>query len=88
MLTNGIEYTVGVSGYDTIGNAGKMSDPACATPVPIDDFYKLYRQAGGIAGGGYCSVDEPGVGGTMFGASALAIALGLFIRRRNRRAPA
>lgn len=85
LLPNNVEYTIGVSAYDTIGNAGRMSDLACATPQPIDDFYKIYRQDGGQAGGGYCSIGGAGAGVTLFGTTALGVAAAFLARRRVRR---
>jgi hypothetical protein len=86
-LPNGVEVVVGVAAFDQVGNLGKLSDLACATPNPIDDFFKLYRQSGGQAGGGFCSI---GVAPTasLFSAVALGMAAaGLARRRSRRRAP-
>lgn len=85
-LTNGLESTVGVAAFDQVGNLGKLSDLVCGTPNPIDDFFKLYRQAGGQAGGGFCSVGSfPGA--SLVGVGVLSTAMALALRRGRRRRP-
>jgi hypothetical protein len=85
-LPNGVESTVGIAAFDQVGNLGKLSDLVCDTPNPIDDFFKLYRQAGGQAGGGFCSVG--GVpAAPLFGVGLLGTAMALALRRRRRLAP-
>jgi hypothetical protein len=85
-LTNGNMYTVAVSAVDLFGNPGPPSTEACATPEPVDDFWKLYREAGGQAGGGFCALE---VVGSRAGSSAALFAVGLVglaaTRRRRRR---
>lgn len=85
-LTNGIQYTVAVVGVDGVFNPGPFSGQVCATPQEVTDFFELYRQAGGKAGGGFCSLARPGRGprGTAFALGGLAVAL--VLRRRTRRA--
>ncbi|MCS6899168.1 MAG: hypothetical protein RMJ98_03685 [Myxococcales bacterium] len=56
-LTNFQRYTVAIAAVDGVGNVGPLSPLVCETPQPIDDFYKVYRDAGGRAGGGYCQVN-------------------------------
>ena len=82
-------YVVGVAAYDGAKYVGKLSALACQTPMPVDDFYELYRDAGGLAGGGYCSMkgflgrpDPAALLAALLGGSAGAFAL----RRRARRA--
>jgi MYXO-CTERM domain-containing protein len=53
-LTNGVTYAIGVAGYDNLGNVGKLSTMVCVTPGPVDDFWSVYKQSGGKAGG--CTV--------------------------------
>lgn len=88
-LVNDQTYVVAVAAYDQSRNIGKLSELACETPRPVDDFYELYRRAGGQAGGGYCSVS--GVLGRPDAAAILAALLGcsagaLALRRKARRA--
>ncbi|MGK3991549.1 hypothetical protein WME99_51340 [Sorangium sp. So ce136] len=89
-LENGIPYVVGVAAYDNIGNPGVMSQLACGVPVDVDSFFELYREAGGQAGGGFCSVAGPvGAGRWLsvpLGAMVAGAALGMWRRTRRRRA--
>jgi hypothetical protein len=81
-LTNFEITSVGVAAVDTVGNVGPLSTIACAAPQPIDDFYRVYRDAGGRAGGGYCSVDHVG---RATGLAPFGLALGLGLARALRR---
>lgn len=84
-LTNGHAYSIGVAGVDSVGNIGPLSNVVCATPEPTDDFYQLYRDAGGTAGGGFCSVGAVGkraVGGAFALAALSGVALVLRSRKR------
>lgn len=83
-LTNGHSYSVGVAGVDGVGNVGPLSNVVCATPEPTEDFYQLYRDAGGEAGGGFCSVSGVGRGGVA-GAFAMVALSGAALVLRNRR---
>lgn len=82
-LTNGVETTVGIAAFDAVGNLGKLSDLVCATPNPVDDFFKLYRQAGGQAGGGFCSIGSLPEA-SLFGLGLLGTSMALVVRRRRR----
>lgn len=87
-LRNGDSYVVGVAAYDLLGNVGELSELACGTPVDVDGFFELYREAGGQAGGGFCSVGGP-VGAARWvslplGVVAASAALGLWRRSRRR----
>jgi hypothetical protein len=85
-LVNGTVYTVAVAGIDSFGNTGPLSTPDCKTPMAVTDFWNTYRQDGGQAGGGFCSVNDLGASATaapmiVFGVWAvLAVA-----RRRKKR---
>ncbi len=84
-MRNFQQYTVAIAAIDGVGNTGPLSVVSCNTPEPIDDFFKVYRDAGGQAGGGYCQAGPVGVGG---GASLLAAASSLaawLLRRRGGR---
>jgi hypothetical protein len=81
-LENDFEYAVGVAAYDLVGNVGPLSTLACETPQPVDDFYELYRQAGGQAGGGFCAT---GPARSPWGLAVLAGGwLAWSLRRRRR----
>jgi hypothetical protein len=86
-LTDGDKYTVAVSAVDFFGNPGPPSVEQCATPMPVNDFYKLYREGGGTAGGGFCTIAAVGSrrGSSAFGIGVIAtiVALGLG-RQRSR----
>ncbi len=84
-LENQIDYAVAVAAYDLVGNVGKLSEVVCGTPLPVDDFFKKYRQAGGEAGGGFCNFNGTGGRFTSGALVALGLALsGLALRRRAR----
>jgi hypothetical protein len=83
-LTNGTSYTVGVAAFDEFGNTGTISSVACATPQPVDDFWKIYSQNGG--GTGSCALETIGSRGSPAAAAAVAIAATVMLRRRKRRA--
>jgi hypothetical protein len=86
-LTNFKTYTVAIAAVDGVGNVGPLSTLACDAPQPIDDFFKVYRDAGGQAGGGYCQMGLAGLPGG--GAVPLLAALSslgvLALRRRGGR---
>ncbi len=85
-LDNGRSYAVAVASEDALGNLGVLSEPACATPAEVDDFYELYENAGGEGGGGLCSI---GHGAQRSLAALLASSLllaGVLCRRRTRTA--
>jgi hypothetical protein len=84
-LTNGKAYVIGVVARDKIGNLGRMSNVACGTPAQVSDFFSIYRQEGGRAGGG-CSVAGPRDDAFAFAVGAVALlGLGLAGRRRSTR---
>lgn len=55
-LKDGVSYAVAVAGVDGYGNVGTLSNVACGTPQPVDDFFERYREANGQGGGGFCGV--------------------------------
>jgi hypothetical protein len=86
-LKNGTYYTVAIAGIDNYGNTGPLSTPACNTPQEVIDFWQTYRDDGGQAGGGFCSVRDLGSPATaapviVFGAWAI---LTVLRRRRERK---
>lgn len=81
-LENGKEYACAIAGTDAYGNVGKLSGIDCGSPKSVDSYYKSYRDAGGMAGGGYCSfsrVVQPAI------PPLLLAAVGALIARRKRR---
>lgn len=91
-LENALQYTVAVAAVDHVGNVGKLSNLACAAPHPVDDFFKVYRDSGGKAGGGFCTIrDGVGLGSSLGGSGkwwllALIAGLGVVRGRRGTRA--
>jgi hypothetical protein len=85
-LINGHQYAVAVAAYDDDLNVGAVSNLGCQTPAPVTDFWDRYKDDGGLAGGGFCSLEAPGapVAGSVLGLGmgAAVVALG---RRRRRR---
>jgi len=81
-----VDYNVVVAAVDASGNVGPPSPEACDYPAPVNDFYTLYRNAGGTAGGGFCALEAVGM---PVGSSAAALGgvgaviLGLYRRRRR-----
>jgi hypothetical protein len=86
-LIDGRLYNVAVSAVDDYGNVGPPSTEVCATPEPVADFFQTYRQDGGGAGGGFCSVLAPGlpVGASAAILTGLGVAASGLGRRRTRR---
>ncbi|MEZ4233382.1 MAG: hypothetical protein R3B89_29650 [Polyangiaceae bacterium] len=80
-LTNFTTYTVGVAAYDDLGNVGTLSELACATPEPVDDFFEVYRRAGGKGGNGYCAINQTSTPGML---GLVLSAMGLLVWRRRR----
>ena len=86
-LTNGVEYVIGVSAIDQVGNVGVLSNNVCVVPVEVTDFFELYRAAGGGGGGGFCSISRFGGAPpawllSMLGTVAVAGAVRRLRRRR------
>jgi len=88
-LENGVQYSVAVAAYDSVGNVGKLSNVACAVPSEVDDFFTKYREAGGKAGGGFCTFTNVGTSAWSSGFAVFALfvmaALGSVIRWRRSR---
>ncbi len=80
-LTNGTSYDVAVAAFDQFGNAGTLSNVVCASPAPIDDFWKVYNQDGGNA---FCALEVVGKRGGGAAAALVSIAGLIFLRRRRR----
>lgn len=88
-LQNGIWYGVGVAAVDKFGNIGAIPESSVVyqQPIPTVDFYTEYRNLGGTAQGGFCSL--AGWHGRP-GALCLVACAGftlLIWRRRGRKGP-
>jgi hypothetical protein len=88
-LQNGIWYGVGVAAIDKYGNVGAI-DPSAVVygmPVATVDFYTEYRNLGGTAQGGFCSLSGwRGRPGALSLLSCAVLTL-LLCRRRRRKIP-
>jgi hypothetical protein len=86
-LQSGIPYAVGVVSIDKRGNASPLTEVVVQTPTATVDFYTGYRDVGGAAEGGFCSLGS-GQAGTMvpwaLGSIAGLAMMGLSARRRRR----
>ncbi len=83
-LENNDVYAIAVAYRDQVGNVGKLSPIVCATPEPVDDFFEVYQNNGGAAGGGACSIAPKTLRNTTFGTAFVLGAMALVLRRRNR----
>ena len=85
-LKDSVTYNVAIAAVDAFGNIGPPSTETCNAPAPIEDFWKIYRDDGGNAGGGLCSLETIGAhvpsttGLLLFGGCGA-----LFVRRRMAR---
>ncbi len=84
-LKNGVYYNVAVAATDALGNVGPLSNVPCGEPVPVNDFWKLYYEAGGRAGGAFCSAEGVGTPAGSGAVGALMVASMVAIARRRRR---
>jgi len=82
-LQNGIRYLVGVSAVDKFFNASPVEVVYMQSPVEARDFWEGYRDAGGQAEGGFCSL-SPDSPAQLSSLVCVVFALAL-TRLRNRR---
>ena len=91
-LKDNVTYNVAVAAVDAFGNIGPPSTETCNTPAPIEDFWKIYRDDGGNAGG-FCSLETIGAhvpsttGILLFGGCGALFVRRRMARRRSRRGP-
>ena len=52
----GTSVAVAIASVDLVGNVGGFSTVSCAKTEAVNGFMDLYHQAGGTAGGGFCSM--------------------------------
>jgi hypothetical protein len=83
-LANGTTYQVWVVAYSEAGNPSDASVAVEGTPAPVDDFFELYRKAGGSEEVGCGSAGSGGLGAL---APLLALLPALRARRRRPRRP-
>lgn len=82
VLTNDMEYVVAIATEDNVNNVGALSQLACNIPKDTTGFYEAYREAGGEAGGGFCTFAPAHKGSTLWGLTLLVGACALWRRRR------
>ena len=84
-LTNGHVYHMAVVAQDLAGNRSTVAvSTNCVTPVPVTDFWELYRSEGGQAQPGACAVRVGKAGGAGAWICA-AVGVALWMRRRRTR---
>jgi MYXO-CTERM domain-containing protein len=76
-LQNGTQYEVRVFALSIGGNESEESDPALGTPVPVDDFFDVYRRDPGAREEGGCGTGGAGPLGLV------AVGLVALLRRRK-----
>jgi hypothetical protein len=84
-LKDGYYYNIAVGAVDALGNVGPLSNVVCGEPVPVNDFWKIYNQDGGRAGGGFCSAEGVGTPAGTSGLGAITVASMVAMVRRRRR---
>jgi hypothetical protein len=85
-LRDGYYYNIAVGAVDGAGNVGPLSNVTCGEPVPVADFWRLYYDAGGKAGGGFCSLEGVGMPAGTSGLGVLMVAsIVAMIRKRTRK---
>ena len=83
-LKNNVMYTIAIAAYDVLDNAGPISAPTCEMPGEVVSFWKVYRDAGGLAGG--CALEGVGLPADVpIGLLVLAGATFGLVRRRRAR---
>jgi hypothetical protein len=83
-LKDGYYYNIGVAAVDALGNVGPLSNVVCGEPVPVADFWRVYYDDGGRAGGGFCSLQGVGVPAGTSGLGVLMLASIVAIIRKRR----
>ena len=74
-LTNGTQYDLQVTAETSGGNESPRSNTVTGTPVQVDDFWRLYKNAGGQ--------EEGGCAGGAAGLVAILALVPLVLRRRR-----
>ena len=72
-LVNGVTYSVVVFAYSKAGNPSQASTAVPGTPLPVSDFWDVYRQSGGTESGG-CASGPAGAAALLGSAALLALA--------------
>ena len=83
-LLNLHNYAVALAATDSFKNVGPLSAVVCNDPEQTHDFWEDYKNSGGAAGGGFCSIESPGVPLGSFTLIGMAVVLGASVWRRSR----
>jgi hypothetical protein len=75
---------VAVASVDRVDNVGPLSPVVCTTPMPVNSFNDLYHNAGGTAGGGFCSLRRGSKHGNQAGWIGISLVLLAFCVQRRR----
>jgi hypothetical protein len=78
-----VNYNLVVAAVDGYGNIGPPSGEVCGKPEPIDDFWKIYRQDGGNAGGGLCALEAVGARASSTAGILLVVGTSALLARRR-----
>ena len=87
-LTNGVTYNAGVTAVDVNDNESTMPATAVCTamPVTVQDFFQLYKGAGGKDMGGFCAMGRsPGAAAGTGALVVVGVALWGFAAVRRRK---
>jgi hypothetical protein len=84
-LKDGYYYNIAVAAVDALGNVGPLSNVVCGEPVPVADFWRVYYDDGGRAGGGFCSLQGVGVPAGTSGLGVLMVASIVAVIRKRRK---
>lgn len=84
-VTNNTTVAVAVAGVDSFGNIGELSDAYCQYGEETSDFWARYRGEGGESGGGFCSVNGPGMPATSFVALGITGFVAVSIVRKKKK---
>ena len=82
----GYAYHVAMAATDYLDNPSQPSDWTFSRPITLEDFWQLFKGAGGLNAGGVCSLQAVGmpVGLGSFGLVTLAAAIAASRRRRKK----
>lgn len=81
-LENKRTYAVALAATDSFLNVGTLSEIKCEYPEETEDFWSDYKNNGGRAGGGFCSVDGGSAPLGSFAVMGIVIVFGTGALRR------
>lgn len=81
-LENRRTYAVALAASDSFLNVGALSSVVCEYPEETEDFWSDYKNNGGRAGGGFCSVENGAAPLGSFAVMGIVIVFGTSLVRR------